>query len=83
MYDAWAAIVKPAHHLYVEPTKRHAHIVVPSHVVTAAPTHLHRRGSLPTDSVRSQRKKTVTDMDLGPTIMLMQAYFKQQANSSA
>ena len=46
VYDQWAAIVKPAHHLYIEPTKRHAHLVVPSTRVHADPTHLHHRQSL-------------------------------------
>ncbi len=45
VYKAWAASVKPAHVAYVEPTRAHAHVVVPCHGVPPAPTHLARRAS--------------------------------------
>ena len=40
VYRAWSNVVKPAHHRYVEPTKRFAHLVVPSHKVLHCPLSL-------------------------------------------
>jgi len=40
VFKVWANVVKPAHHKYVEPTKRFSHLVVPSHKVHVTPNHL-------------------------------------------
>ena len=40
VYRAWAAAVKPAHHQFVEPTRRYADVVVPSIAVHMVPRHL-------------------------------------------
>ena len=95
VYDQWAAIVKPAHHLYIEPTKRHAHLVVPSTRVHADPTHLHHRQSLavtlmtlnkePTRAARvgpeseGSQEEVLSEL---PSLLLLQAYVRQWATGS-
>lgn len=44
VFRQWSEVVKPAHQQFVEPTKRHAHMVVPSRGLKV-PTHLRRRSS--------------------------------------
>ena len=44
VFRQWSEVVKPAHQQFVEPTKRFAHMVVPSRGLKV-PTHLRRRGS--------------------------------------
>ena len=81
MYEAWASVVKPAHHRYIEPTKRLAHLVVPSQSVPASPTHLHRRNSEPdaADNVAGSANDSKPDDIELFTIQLIQAYFRQAA----
>ena len=56
VFKQWADVVKPAHHKFVEPTKRHAHIVVPSRGLKV-PTHLQRRGSAADAATSPTRRK--------------------------
>ncbi|KAL1493527.1 hypothetical protein AB1Y20_017230 [Prymnesium parvum] len=82
VYHAWAAVVKPAHHKYVEPTKRYAHLVVPSTRVHADVAHLHRRKSLfPPDMLHGNssaqqalEEDMLTEM---PSLRMMCAYVMQ------
>jgi len=56
VYKAWETVVKPSHHQYVEPSKRLAHVVVPSTKVYANPIHLQVDDGSRTDrSSRSSR----------------------------
>jgi len=60
VYNAWAKNVKPNHHRYVEPTKRCAHVIIPSHGVFSDPGHLLAIGEDPAallDAYRSQTEK--------------------------
>jgi len=88
VFSAWADIVKPAHHRYVEPTKRFAHLIIPSHKLYVNPQHLDVRrttsGSgflLPavmtpelTPSVELEDQE-----ELWPALFLLQAFVAQSA----
>ena len=58
VFRQWSEVVKPAHQQFVEPTKRHAHMVVPSRGLKV-PTHLRRRSS----QSASPRASVVDDDD--------------------
>ena len=59
VYKAWETVVKPSHHQHVEPSKRFAHVVVPSTKVYASPLHLQVEDGNTSSSSRSSSRSRV------------------------
>lgn len=84
VYAQWTEVVKPAHNQYVEPTKRCAHVVVPSRGLVV-PTHLRRRTSVtraagallsPAKGAPWQPRE---DGMMMPALQLIEAYVRERA----
>jgi hypothetical protein len=85
VYRTWADVVKPAHHQFVEPTRRFANIVVPSTRVHASPRHLKvvtkearsEEGGVPTEEASEQPTPTQIgdeEEEMLPALHLMALY---------
>ena len=81
VFRQWSDVVKPAHAQYVEPTKRYAHMVVPSRGLKV-PTHLHSRVTSAAEPASvSEPSEVLVDGMMLPALQLIEAYVKQRCTA--
>jgi hypothetical protein len=86
VFKQWADDVKPAHHRYIEPCKRYAHLIVPSRGLNV-PTHLRRTGCehAPEHDERGLQiaEHEAEEAMMGPALRLLEAFVARASSEAA